>query len=29
MRVLGEIWSKLRMPFGRWIWAVGEKRSSK
>ena len=25
MRSLGEIWSPLGMPFGRWIWAVGEK----
>ena len=25
MRFLGEIWSPLRMPFGRWICAVGEK----
>jgi 2-polyprenyl-3-methyl-5-hydroxy-6-metoxy-1,4-benzoquinol methylase len=22
---LGEIWTPLRLPFGRWIWAVGEK----
>ena len=29
MRFLGEIWSMLRMPFGRWIWAVGEKMSAK
>ena len=29
MRVLGEIWSKLRMPYGRWIWAVAEKMSAK
>ena len=29
VRFLGEIWSELRMPFGRWIWAVGEKRSAK
>jgi SAM-dependent methyltransferase len=29
MRFLGEIWSKLRMPYGRWIWAVGEKMSAK
>jgi SAM-dependent methyltransferase len=29
MRFLGEIWSALRMPFGRWIWAVAEKRSAK
>ena len=27
--LLGEIWSKLRMPFGRWIWAVGEKLPAK
>jgi SAM-dependent methyltransferase len=25
MRFLGALWSTLRMPFGRWIWAVGEK----
>jgi hypothetical protein len=25
MRFLGEIWSALGLPFGRWIWAVGEK----
>jgi SAM-dependent methyltransferase len=24
---LGEIWMTLRLPFGRWIWAVGEKHS--
>ena len=29
MRFLGEIWSRLHMPFGRWIWAVGEKKSAK
>jgi SAM-dependent methyltransferase len=29
MRFLGTIWSTLHMPFGRWIWAVGEKRSAK
>jgi|HubBroStandDraft_6_1064221.scaffolds.fasta_scaffold65502_4 SAM-dependent methyltransferase len=29
MRFLGEIWSILGMPFGRWIWAVGEKISPK
>jgi SAM-dependent methyltransferase len=29
MRFLGTIWSALRLPFGRWIWAVGEKRSAK
>ena len=29
MRFLGEIWSALRLPFGRWIWAVAEKRSAK
>jgi SAM-dependent methyltransferase len=29
MRFLGTIWSTLHMPFGRWIWAVGEKRSVK
>lgn len=23
---LGTIWMGLRLPFGRWIWAVGEKR---
>jgi SAM-dependent methyltransferase len=27
IRLLGDIWSKLRMPFGRWIWAVGQKMS--
>jgi SAM-dependent methyltransferase len=25
LRALGEIWSPLRLPFGRWIWAVAEK----
>jgi SAM-dependent methyltransferase len=25
MRFLGEMWSKLRMPYGRWIWALGVK----
>ena len=25
---LGNIWTPLRLPFGRWIWAVGEKESS-
>jgi SAM-dependent methyltransferase len=25
---LGKIWTPLRLPFGRWIWAVGEKESS-
>ena len=25
LRLLGEIWSPLRLPFGRWIWAIGEK----
>jgi SAM-dependent methyltransferase len=25
LRLLGGIWSPLRLPFGRWIWAVGEK----
>ena len=29
MRFLGEIWSALRLPFGRWIWAVAEKRPVK
>ena len=29
MRFLGAIWSTLRVPFGRWIWAVGEKMSAK
>jgi SAM-dependent methyltransferase len=29
LRFLGEIWSALRLPFGRWIWAVAEKRSAK
>ena len=29
MRFLGVIWSAFRLPFGRWIWAVGEKRSAK
>jgi hypothetical protein len=29
MRFLGEIWSALCLPFGRWIWAVAEKRSAK
>ncbi len=22
---LGEVWTPLRLPFGRWIWAVGER----
>jgi SAM-dependent methyltransferase len=25
---LGKIWTPLRLPFGRWIWAVGEKDGS-
>jgi SAM-dependent methyltransferase len=25
LSALGEIWTPLRLPFGRWIWAVGEK----
>jgi SAM-dependent methyltransferase len=25
---LGKIWEPLRLPFGRWIWAVGEKVGS-
>jgi SAM-dependent methyltransferase len=25
LSILGEIWSLLHLPFGRWIWAVGEK----
>ena len=29
MRLLGEIWSPLRLPFGRWIWAVGQKTAAK
>jgi SAM-dependent methyltransferase len=29
MRFVGEIWSTLRIPFGRWIWAVGEKLPTK
>jgi SAM-dependent methyltransferase len=29
MRFLGEICSALRMPFGRWIWTVGEKMPAK
>jgi SAM-dependent methyltransferase len=29
LRFLGEIWSALRLPFGRWIWAVAEKRPAK
>ena len=28
MRFLGKIWSTLHVPFGRWIWAVGEKMSA-
>jgi SAM-dependent methyltransferase len=24
---LGKLWTPLRLPFGRWIWAVGEKES--
>lgn len=24
---LGTIWTSVRLPFGRWIWAVGEKES--
>jgi SAM-dependent methyltransferase len=27
LRFLGGIWSALRLPFGRWIWAIGEKKS--
>jgi SAM-dependent methyltransferase len=29
LRALGGIWSPLRLPFGRWIWAVGEKPAAK
>ncbi len=29
LRFLGEIWTPLRLPFGRWIWAVGEKPVAK
>lgn len=29
MSFLGEIWSTLRMSFGRWIWTVGEKMPAK
>jgi|SRR5579862_1196745 len=29
MRLLGHFWSTLRLPFGRWIWAVGEKKAGK
>jgi SAM-dependent methyltransferase len=29
LRFLGEIWSPLYLPFGRWIWAVGEKPAVK
>jgi len=25
LSMLGEIWALLHLPFGRWIWAVGEK----
>ena len=25
---LGTIWTSVRLPFGRWIWAVGEKESA-
>jgi SAM-dependent methyltransferase len=25
--VLGEVWRVLHLPFGRWIWAVGEKQT--
>jgi SAM-dependent methyltransferase len=28
LSALGEIWALLRLPFGRWIWAVGEKTAS-
>jgi hypothetical protein len=24
---LGKIWMPLRLPFGRWIWAIGEKNA--
>jgi SAM-dependent methyltransferase len=27
LRALGEIWSPLRLPFGRWIWVAAEKQS--
>jgi SAM-dependent methyltransferase len=29
MRCLGEFWSTLGIPFGRWIWAIGEKLPAK
>jgi SAM-dependent methyltransferase len=29
LRSLGELWSTLRIPLGRWIWAVGEKLPAK
>jgi SAM-dependent methyltransferase len=29
LRFLGGIWSALRLPFGRWIWAIGEKKSAR
>ena len=29
LRALGEIWTPLRLPFGRWIWAAGEKPAAK
>ena len=28
-RALGEIWTPLHLPFGRWIWAAGEKPAAK
>jgi SAM-dependent methyltransferase len=29
LRALGEIWTPLRLPFGRWIWAAAEKPAAK
>jgi hypothetical protein len=26
--VLGKVWERLAIPFGRVLWAIGEKRSS-
>jgi SAM-dependent methyltransferase len=28
LSALGKIWTPLRLPFGRWIWAVGKKESA-
>lgn len=28
LSALGKIWTPLHLPFGRWIWAVGQKKST-